>query len=204
MTDNKAADRQDNPVRTTPGEAARLRALGFNVIPIRAGSKMVRTRRTGDILKWCEEKCGETVRSDDSIAMLHGSTGGTWAMDCDEPTILKDLVREKDAKDMCVVKTPNRGHHVLFRRDADDHPPGDLRFRDAAGRRLDVKAVGYTLLPPSVLLPPSIRSDSELGRYEYQSTVDAPRITMKWSDALQILHVLGFSSPSDCPQQMAN
>ena len=176
------------PILTAPGEAARLRALGFNVIPVRAGSKMAPARRTGDILKWREEKCGETVRSDDSIVMLHGRAGGTWALDLDYPTILEDLlVRHGGGACRCVVKTPQRGHHIIFKRDESDPPPGDCTYADKKGRKLDVKSRGYTLLPPSV------HPEKSLGRYEYLSDTDSPPAPMKWRDALSLMHTAGFT-----------
>lgn len=180
------------PARSAPAEAARLRDLGFNVIPIKPGQKMPRAGE-GDILRWRDNGCTEEIRENDNIAMLHGGVGGTWAMDCDDPTILQDLLDdyEQNAPKMCVVRTPKQGHHILFRRDPSDMPPGDPKYSDSRGRKIDVKSVGYTLLPPSI--HPERRHD----RYQYQFATDTPNITMRWSDAVTVLRSRGFFSPQD-------
>ena len=184
---------------TASGEAARLRALGFNVIPIRAGSKLPRAGE-GDVVAWRTDGCAVEIRDDDSIAMLHGGCGGTWAMDCDDQSILKDLLDDYEGKapKLCVVKTPKQGHHILFEQDPSDPPLGDFKFEDHRGRKIDIKAKGYTLLPPSV------HPDQYLGKYEYLFATNAPRFKMRWSDAVRTLHTRGFFSPSDKDEMMSD
>ncbi|MCE2499123.1 MAG: hypothetical protein J4F28_09135, partial [Nitrosopumilaceae archaeon] len=79
------------PAMNSASEASRLRALGYNIIPIKPGTKMPRAGE-GDILRWRSDGCSVEIREGDSIAMLHGGRGGTWAMDCDDHTILPDLL----------------------------------------------------------------------------------------------------------------
>ena len=180
------------PALSAPAEAARLRELGFNIIPIKPGTKMPRAGE-GDILKWRTDGCDAEIGEHDNMAMLHGGIGGTWAMDCDDPTILADLLDdyEQNAPKMCIVKTPKQGHHILFKRDPSDEPPGDPKYSDSRGRNIDVKSKGYTLLPPSV------HPDRHLGRYQYLFATDTPNITMRWSDAVTVLRSRGFFSPQD-------
>lgn len=183
---------------TAPGEAARLRELGFNIIPIRAGSKMPRAGE-GDIVAWRAEGCSVEILDTDNIAMLHGGIGGTWAMDCDNPSILKDLLTDYGkAPKLCVVKTPKQGHHLIFKQDPADPPLGDFKFEDHGGRKIDIKAKGYTLLPPS------LHPDEYLGRYRYLFDTNVPNIRMRWSNALGVLHGRGFFSPSDKDEMMSD
>ena len=175
-------------ISQAPDEAARLRALGFNIIPVRPGTKMPRADE-GDMAKWKSSGCDAEIRDTDNIAMLHGSAGGTWALDLDDPMILDDILKifGKLAKTkMCVVRTPGRGHHILFKRVDDGPPPGDLRYRDARGREIDVKSVGYTLLPPSTYI------DQSSDRYEYIGT-NQPNLEARWDDIQDKIDKLGFS-----------
>ncbi len=180
------------PALSAPAEAARLRALGFNVIPIRPGTKMPRAGE-GDVLRWRTDGCDAEILEGDSIAMLHGGVGGTWAMDCDDQSILPDLLKdyESSTPKMCVVKTPKQGHHIIFRRDPTDEPPGDPKYSDRHGRQIDIKSRGYTLLPPSV------HPDKHLGRYEYLFATDSPNVGINWTNAARVLRSHGFFSPQD-------
>ena len=180
------------PAPSAPAEAARLRELGFNVIPIKAGTKMPRAGE-GDILRWRADGCDAEIGENDNMAMLHGGVGGTWAMDCDNPTILQDLLDdyEQSAPKMCVVRTPKQGHHILFKRDPSDMPPGDPKYSDTRGRQIDIKSVGYTLLPPSV------HPERKHECYQYLFATNTPNITMRWSDAVTVLRSRGFFSAQD-------
>lgn len=171
-------------------EAARLRGLGHVVIPIRPASK-IPVAGEGDILRWRREGCDEEIKSGYNIAMLHGRRGGTWAIDLDDPSILMDLMADpRKLEKLCVVRTPKQGHHIIFRVNPGDPPPGDAKYSDAGGRKIDIKAVGYTLLPPS------IHPDKSLGKYQYlhARTID---VTMKWSDMRYVLQAKGFFSAAD-------
>ncbi|MCE2499208.1 MAG: hypothetical protein J4F28_09570, partial [Nitrosopumilaceae archaeon] len=121
-------------------------------------------------------------------------------MDCDDHTILPDLLShyEQNAPKLCVVRTPKQGHHILFKQDPSDPPPGDPKYTDGRGRHIDIKSLGYTLLPPSVY------TDSNLGRYEYLYKPNAPNITMRWSDAAGVLRSRGFFSPQDREEMMSD
>ncbi|MDE0265553.1 MAG: phage/plasmid primase, P4 family [Thaumarchaeota archaeon] len=183
--------------RTAPSEAARLRALGFNIIPIRPGEKIPRAGE-GDIVRWRDGGCDVEIQESDNIAMLHGGVGGTWAMDCDDRSILADLLDdyEQTAPKLCVVRTPKQGHHLIFKRDPSDTPPGDPKYEDKRGRHIDIKSIGYTLLPPSV------HPERHLGQYAYQFDVDAPNVGLRWSDAVRVLRGRGFFSPQDREETM--
>ena len=174
-------------------EAARLRQLGRNIIPIRPGTK-IPVAGEGDIVRWRKDGCSAPIGPADNMAMLHGPTGGTWAIDLDDQTILADLTTDMARLEQaCVVRTPKQGHHLIFLVDPDDPPPGDIKFSDKRGRKIDIKSVGYTLLPPSM------HPERHLGRYEYLHAADV-RITMRWSDAQYVLHACGFFSADDREQ----
>ena len=173
---------------SAPAEAARLRALGFNIIPVHPGTKILKGG-PDDITKYHYDGCDAEISETDSIAMLHGDVGGTWALNLDDPTILADLLEryEGDVSRMCMVKTPKRGHHILFKRDESDPPPNNYTYEDVDERRIGISPFGYTLLPPSVHVY------KNLGRYEYTSGVDRPLVVMKWRDAVHLTQGAGFT-----------
>ena len=187
------------PALSAPAEAARLRALGFNVIPVKPRSKMPRAGE-GDVMRWRKEMCSEEILENDNIAMLHGGVGCTWALDCDDHTILEDLLDDYEsiAPRLCVVRTPKQGHHIIFRKNELDAPPGDPKFTDRHGRNIDVKSLGYTLLPPSV------HPERNLGRYTYLFKTDAPNLGINWSDVEHVLRGHGFFSPQDREEMMSD
>ncbi|MCE2499144.1 MAG: bifunctional DNA primase/polymerase [Nitrosopumilaceae archaeon] len=189
-----AKDSNDGPRQTAslsaPAEAARLRKLGFNIIPIKQGTKVPRAS-ANENLRWRADGCDTLILKNDSIAMLHGDAGKTWALDCDDPSILDDLLKDlmEYAEKLCVVRTPKYGHHIIFKVDgASLPPPRDLRYMDNRGRMIDVKSSGCTLLPPSTY------PDEQFGIYEYLFETNAPRTSMRWGDVLNILHRHGFFS----------
>ena len=163
-------------------EAKRLRDKGYNVIPIRSGTKIPRAG-TDEVMKWKKNGCKEEISNVDSIAMLHGPKGGTWAMDLDDPSILDELGDPNSLDMMCIVRTPKQGHHVIFRRVKGDVPEGDIKLIDDGERKIDIKSVGYTLLPPSN--HPDVN-----GRYEWGNDVEPD--DMGWRHVHDVLTKIGF------------
>ena len=167
-------------------EATRLRKAGYNVIPIRAGTK--EPPRGSSVMAWKAKPCEVEIIEGNSIAMLHGEAGGTWALDFDSPEIYEEIMAGLDTDGLMVVKTPKRGHHIIFGRMAGDVPPTDTSLQDKNGRKIDIKANGYTLLPPST------HPDKTLGRYQWVNTQDETKVT-RWSAALVRLNACGFFLP---------
>lgn len=165
-----------------------LRKLGCNIIPIMPGTKM--PYEGADVMGWKKDGCTINILPDYSIAMLHGPKGKTWASDFDDHSILKDLmIDEKNLKDLTVIKTPKQGHHIIWGLDVNDAPPKDTSFIDSKGRKIDIRAKGYTLLPPSV------HPQEELGRYQFLHQNGFK--VMKWSNFLSVINAKGFFSHDD-------
>ena len=167
-------------------ESARLRNAGFNIIPIRPGTKVARAE-PGDVMKWKMEGCKVEIKSDDSIAMLHSENSGTWALDLDDPGILNELVLEvSKRRKLMVVKTPKQGHHIIWGGTGKQRPPKDVSL-SRGKQKIDVKGNGYTLLPPS------IHPDKSLGNYQWLNDT-IKKIDMSWELVEEQLNKIGFFS----------
>ena len=174
-------------------EATRLRKAGYNVIPIRAGTK--EPPRGSSVMAWKHKPCEVDIIEGNSIAMLHGEAGGTWALDFDSPDIYEEILGGLDTDRLMIVKTPKRGHHIIFGRMTGDVPPADTSLQDKSGRKIDIKANGYTLLPPSN------HPDQALGRYQWIGKRDTTQVT-RWSDALVKLQACGFFLPGHAEDEV--
>ena len=167
-----------------------FRKQGQNIIPIISGTKLPRADK-GEVDGWKENKCKVEIKDNDSIAMLHGQLGNTWACDFDDHNILDELINDKEKKkELLIVKTPKQGHHIIWQRDPDDYPPEDTSFYDSKNRKIDIRHKGYTLLPPST------HPDSQFGKYQFLNESYKP-VLIKWSNFVSVLHEFGFFSKSD-------
>ena len=167
-----------------------FRNQGRTIIPIRKNTKFPKAA-TGDVEKWKVVGCTIPIADGDSIAMLHGQVSGTWASDLDDPTILDDLLIDNMQKSkMLIVKTPRRGHHIIWEFIPDDYPPKDTSFHDKDGRTIDIKCKGCTLLPPSS------HPDTEK-KYEFLENTSMVPAKMKWSDFELVLSEKGFFTQNE-------
>ena len=173
--------------------AKEYRDAGFNIIPIQPNTKVPPTGASVD--NWKVYKCDVEIEAESSIAMLHGKLGGTWASDFDDPTILEDVIEDKKRmKDLLIIKTPKKGHHIIWRWVEDDFPPSDTKFTDKKGRTIDIKAKGYTLFPPSS------HDTANLGRYQFLNKTLQPA-KIKWSNFLNVINAKGFFSKTEVAEK---
>ena len=174
----------------TVGTAEMFRSQGRNIIPIIQYTKRPRAS-IAEVDGWKETGCDAPINPDDSIAMLHGARGGTWACDFDDPHILEEILNDPSARErMLIVRTPKQGHHIIWQRDPEDFPPLDTALYDAAGRKIDIKNKGYTLLPPST------HPERQYGRYQFLTACMDPAY-IKWSDFVRVLNGKGFYTKAD-------
>ena len=141
--------------------ARRLRAAGYNIIPIVAGTKV--PPKNFDLSRYFTEMCAVPITDRDSIGMIHGYIGGTWAVDVDlqgndggaqkwrDALAVIASEPEKVLQDMLVVRTPRQGCHLICKGANGVYPPANISYLDKAGNKIDIKTQGgYTIVPPSV------------------------------------------------------
>ena len=184
-------------LNTASKVAEHLRSEGFNVVPISAGSKS--PPKGFDLKRYFDELCDHPITDEDSIAMLHGMTGRTWAMDLDasdisdKDDILKMVFRDRYQQildgDM-VVKTPKKGYHIILRAVPDDIPPSNATYGNGEGVKIDIKTEkGLTMLPPSIY------PEAHLGKYQFVGQ-NKPR-EVKWSQIENGLNKSGYFALND-------
>ena len=201
-------ERHSNKTYSAKKEAKRLRNLGFNIIPIKANSK-VQDGTSEEIADWKKNGCSKEIKDNNNIGIQY-SEDTFWAIDFDSPELLKEIIiDEKKRKKLMIVKT-SRGHHVIFRTIKGDQPPGDVKLFDAiidkdftnkkhsenptdknqytkeckVVREIDIKVHGYTMCPPSI--------HPDTGKkYEFVNKIfSIPELG--WSNASKILGDFGF------------
>ena len=189
--------------------AARLRGLGFNVIPIKEKSK-IQDGTSEEIKKWKTNGCTREIRDYHNIGIQY-SESSFWALDLDSPELLNEIiVDEEKRKDMMIVKT-GRGHHLIFKIVKGDVPPGDVKLFDGTVdgkmtekkhsentadkakyskegillREIDVRVHGYTVAPPSI--HPDTGKEYEFVNENVKSPPE-----LGWKNASKFLSEFGF------------
>ena len=147
----------------------------------------------GVVLGWKKDGCNVEIKEGDSIAMLHGPWGGTWAADLDERVIAEMIFHNLELlNEMLVIKTPG-GYHLIFYLDPEDLPDKDITFYHTTWKdkdpktgkmKIDIRHKGYTMLPFSN------HPKSEV-RYEFNSTNYIPK-KMGWKAFVQAVGECGF------------
>ena len=146
-----------------------FRSKGKNIIPIVPGTKV--PPRGLALESYFIKSCDVIIKDSDSIALLHGKISNTFAIDIDmknggkwEDAILivaEDI--QKLLKKTIVVKTPKQGCHIILQ-PIGELPPKNAKYFNKEGIEIDVKTQGgYTLLPPSIY------TQKELGKYQFIS-----------------------------------
>ena len=195
--------------------AKELRKKGFNIIPVHGGSK-IQAGTPEEIALWKTENCKKEIEHHQNIGIQYGKCSGYWALDLDDPGLLEELiVDENKRKRMMIVKTGQKGHHLIYKIIEGDEPPGDIKLFDgivdkkitaakhdedkddkklynASGialREIDVRIKGYTICPPS------IHPDTKI-RYEFlNEDFDVP--PLGWSDTASKLDALSFKQKDE-------
>lgn len=207
--------------------AERLRESGhYNVIPLKPGEKVQAGSggENGEIAQWKKEPCYKLIELTQNIGFQHGPSAGTWAVDCDHSTILKELFSDNEKlKEVPIVKT-HKGNHLIFKIVPDDVAPGDITLVDgvvdkkvteekqkedeengvkvkkqycASGReirRIDIRVKGYTVAPPSV--------HSETGHHYVWLNECRKPPHLKWSDFLAVAKQCDFVVSSEIENEV--
>ena len=177
--------------------ARRLRAAGYNIIPIVAGTKV--PPKNFDLSRYFTEMCAVPITDRDSIGMIHGYIGGTWAVDVDlqgndggaqkwrDALAVIASEPEKVLQDMLVVRTPRQGCHLICKGANGVYPPANISYLDKAGNKIDIKTQGgYTIVPPSV------HPLQHLGRYKFVSAEGEDTRGVDWYGFEAHLATRGF------------
>jgi len=146
-----------------------FRSKGKNIIPIVPGTKV--PPKGLALESYFMKACDVMIKDSDSIALLHGKISNTFAIDIDMKNgggwedaihiVAEDI--QKLLKKTIVVKTPKQGCHIILQ-PIGELPPKNAKYFNKEGIEIDVKTQGgYTLMPPSIY------TQKELGKYQFIS-----------------------------------
>jgi len=126
-------------------EIDKLKALGFNLIPLKPRSK----EPIGGFnwKEYQEEKYEGSFPSTCNIGVVCGrSSDNLFVVDLDDESLIKDFEEFKTLK----VKT-GKGQHLYFH--FHGFPPPNKKLDDKRGRHIDIKSQGGYVLAPSSIHP---------------------------------------------------
>jgi len=162
--------------------------MGFNIVPIRYRTKVP---DLSSLSEFFEKKCDLPISDNQSIAMLHGSVSGTFALDLDHRDIIHEIFNDSNLirKSTIVVKTPKKGYHIIYKAKDGDYPPKNIKLFNKEGKEIDIRTQGgYTMLPPSI-------HDEVNGNYEFVSE-SLNLHSVRGSDILDVLEQFGYYEES--------
>lgn len=157
----------------------KLRAFGFNLMPLKKESKV--PIAGADWIHLKTQKYKGSFPDSCNVAVICGEvSGGLFVVDLDHESLYNDF---KEYHDKTFIVRTGKGYHIYFF--AESFLPNNKKFDDNRFRHVDVKAEGGYVLAPG-----SIHPDT---KKPYEIICDLPPMKINPQEIKDKLALLGFN-----------